>query len=182
MVRAETRLASTRGGGLRNWTGVWSLPLALATFAGVASWFAQADPVSSTRSTAATEPGAGAAQLFQQRCARCHEEDGTGTSLRDSVPQVPNFRSHGWHVARSDAQLRVAILEGKGTRMPAFAGRLSDQEARELVRRVRAFDPTLGRRDLTPADDFDRRFRELQRELEDLKKQFRDLATERGKS
>jgi hypothetical protein len=60
--------------------------------------------------------------------------------------------------------------------MPAFGEKLSDKEARDLVAQVRAFDPASARRADDPPDDFDQRFRRLQEDLEELKKQFRELS------
>jgi mono/diheme cytochrome c family protein len=182
MTGAEAKRTIPPGGGRRKWGGR-GLLLALAACAGLTSWSARADNIESTRSTAmTTEPGDTAVQLFEQRCARCHEEDGTGSSLRDNVPQIPNFRNRAWHVGRSDVELVVAILEGKGTRMPAFAGRISEPEARALVKHIRAFEPSSRPRTVAPATDFDRRFRELQMELEDLRKRFWKLAAEPSKT
>lgn len=155
MPRAHTKPATTPGGWPRNPFGPWLLlPLAVCSAAGLASWFARADPAASSRAASpVTERERSASRLYQQHCARCPGEDGTGSSLRDSTPEAPDFRSRAWQRARSDTELLVTILEGKGTRMPAFAGRISEQETREL-----------------------------QMELEDLKKRFRELAVEPRKS
>jgi hypothetical protein len=66
--------------------------------------------------------------------------------------------------------------------MPAYRGKLSEKEARDMVAQVRDLDPAQAVRqvDATPAaataDEFERRFKELQEELEDLKKRFRELS------
>jgi mono/diheme cytochrome c family protein len=117
------------------------------------------------------------------RCARCHGQDGTGGAARgNQFDEIPNFGNHKWQVSRSDAQLLVSILDGKGSHMPPYRGKLSEQEARELVAQVRALDP---QRDEARGDgrasDFEQRFRELQKELAELKKQLRDLSEGKGK-
>jgi mono/diheme cytochrome c family protein len=117
------------------------------------------------------------------RCARCHGQDGTGREARgDQFDEIPNFGSHKWQASRSDAQLLVSILEGKGSHMPPFRGKMSEQEARELVAHIRALDP---QRDEARGDDrvsdFEQRFRELQKELAELKKQLRELSERKGK-
>ena len=111
------------------------------------------------------------AALYRQRCQRCHEEDGKGQDI-----DVPDFTDSRWQSSRTDAQFLVSILDGKGGSMPAFRGRVSEQEARELTSYVRTF-ATGGAR----ANNFESRFRELQDELTALQKQFRELsgATER---
>src|SRR5437588_8065845 len=48
-----------------------------------------------------------AADLFQRRCSSCHAADGTGSGVRDSLPQIPDFTNSRWQERRSDAQLLV---------------------------------------------------------------------------
>jgi cytochrome c len=115
-----------------------------------------------------TKPGSASAvaALYRQRCQRCHEADGKGKDT-----DVPDFSDGRWQSTRTDAQFLVSILDGKGSAMPAFRGRISEQEARDLVSFVRAY-ATAGSR----ANDFESRFRELQDELLALQKQFRELS------
>src|SRR5437764_2316069 len=69
-------------------------------------------------------------ELFRQRCARCHGADGTGSTVRDSMPEIPNFTEASWQARWSDAQLMAAILDGKGSEMPPWSGRISAEQAR----------------------------------------------------
>jgi mono/diheme cytochrome c family protein len=117
------------------------------------------------------------------RCSRCHDADGTGRSSSADFREIPDFSNHKWQDSRSDAELLVSILDGKGTHMPGFRGRVADDEARALVASVRSFSQAarVGRADSAAPNEFDRRFRELQEELEDLKKQFREVSTPRRK-
>jgi mono/diheme cytochrome c family protein len=107
---------------------------------------------------------------FRRLCAGCHGRDFTGDSVR-----TPDFTDKGWHRRRSDAQLLVTILEGKGAEMPAYHGKVSEDEARQLVALIR----DAGGVPLQPAesapDDFSRRFAELEMELKELQRQFREL-------
>jgi hypothetical protein len=73
--------------------------------------------------------------------------------------------------------LVVSILDGKGTEMPPFRGKLSREQARELVAFIRGFSPTPAKPARTPADDFEARFRKLENELEDLIRQSRALSS-----
>jgi mono/diheme cytochrome c family protein len=119
-----------------------------------------------------------ARRFFERRCSSCHDDDGTGGALRQVLPQIPDFTSRGWQTRRSDAQLVVSILEGKGTRMPAFHGKIDEDAAQDLVTLIRTFDPTYdpaGRQPLS-GEEFERRFRQLETELEELKKQFREAS------
>jgi mono/diheme cytochrome c family protein len=131
---------------------------------------------SAKSSPVADVPGKKAQELFALRCARCHDDDGTAAALRGTMPALPNFTRAPWQQQRSDAQMVVSILEGKGARMPAFAGRLTKAEARSLVRHIRTFAPHEPAKATEPsAPDFDERLRVLQEELERLRKQFYDL-------
>ncbi len=113
-----------------------------------------------TNPGAAAGTSAKASSLFVQRCARCHGDDGTGSGLRGTMGRLPNFANVHWQQQRSDAQLVVSILEGKGSRMPAFAGRLSRAEARALVGHIRSLaPPALVDTDASSALDFHERFR-----------------------
>jgi mono/diheme cytochrome c family protein len=143
------------------------------------------------RSAASVSSGAPAERLqaarrfFERRCSSCHDDDGTGGALRQALPQIPDFTSGGWQARRSDAQLAVSILEGKGTRMPAFHGKIDEDKAEDLVSLIRTFDPTYdpaaARRQPLNGEEFDRRFRQLETEMEQLKKQFRQASAPPGK-
>jgi mono/diheme cytochrome c family protein len=118
--------------------------------------------------------GRKASELFAARCARCHDDNGTGKALRQLTPALPDFSSVRWHRQRSNAQLVVSILEGRGTQMPAFADRVTTGEARDLAEYVRTFAGYSGAGEKSEADVYER-FRELQEEYERLRKQFYDL-------
>lgn len=118
-----------------------------------------------------------AAELFQQRCSSCHAADGTGGVLRQRVPQLPDFTNPRWHKRHSEAELVASILDGKGDRMPAFRGKISPDQAEDLAALLRTFDPTYDPSAGTPAlgpEEFRKRFHQLERELEELKKKFRE--------
>jgi mono/diheme cytochrome c family protein len=116
-----------------------------------------------------------AASHYRTYCARCHGEDYAGTTWRQGGGRIPDFTTGTWQKSRSDAQLLVSILEGKGTAMPAFADKLSEEQSRDLVlliRRANATQPA----PLAPAPtNFARRYAALRQELEELRKQFREL-------
>jgi mono/diheme cytochrome c family protein len=123
--------------------------------------------------------------LYRRRCSRCHEDDGTGGQQRGTLPGIPDFSNHRWQASHSDAGLLVSILEGKGTQMPAFNGKITEPDARGLVAHIRTFDPTpaIKRTAGTAAgmsadspDDFEERFRRLDEELQELKRKYHELA------
>jgi mono/diheme cytochrome c family protein len=171
-------------GTLRPWVlllglGLWFLSLYGTVPAGL-----ETAAVAGNLGTASSRTGR---VLFQKRCADCHEADGTGSTTRTVLPQMPDFTNHRWQQQRSDTQLVVTILEGKGAQMPAFGGKINKEQARELITYIRAFAPmrvkAAARRVPTkakdaedPEDDFDKRFRKLQEEFDQLSKQLRELS------
>jgi mono/diheme cytochrome c family protein len=122
-------------------------------------------------------PAAVGITIFKMRCAKCHDAQGKGTLARDSMPEIPDFTSARWQQKRTVVQLTVAILNGKGTRMPAFADRLTKAEAQELAVYIRSLGPAQAA-DVaaSPADDFQMRFDELRQEFQRLRKQFHELS------
>jgi mono/diheme cytochrome c family protein len=125
----------------------------------------------------AAAPPAEEAALFRRFCQGCHGADGRGVGK-----DVPDLTRPAWQEKRSDAQLVVTILEGKGTVMPAFGDRLSPAQAKTLVAHLRSFGPVRPKTPTkaapspaAPAGDFDARLRQLQKEFEELKRQMKEL-------
>jgi mono/diheme cytochrome c family protein len=114
--------------------------------------------------------------IFQRFCKSCHGSDGRGTTLRDQTPSIPDFTSQVWQQRRSPPVLTTAILEGKGTVMPAFRGKLNEAQIRQLVTYLRAFGPQPASASVERETDFKRKFGQLTQELDDLKKQYQDLS------
>jgi uncharacterized membrane protein len=96
---------------------------------------------------------------------KCHEADGTGGRLRRSQPAIPNFTDPVWQARRRDAQLLASILNGKGAEMPPWRGKVSAEQARDLVATVRAFAPITAAAGAAPAS-YEGGFRYLEEELE----------------
>jgi hypothetical protein len=94
------------------------------------------------------------------------------------MPDLPDFTSCDGEAGRTNAQLTVTILDGKGKLMPAFRGRIDQDQARALVAYVRAFGPasTVIAPDRAPASDFEQRFRRLREEWDALQKQLDELS------
>jgi mono/diheme cytochrome c family protein len=120
--------------------------------------------------------------LYRRYCSRCHGSDGRGLSKRALMPQIPDFTESSWQKKRSNSQLEVTILEGQGKSMPAFGQRLKDEEVQALVSHIRAFRPSDFAQPSTGVSEFDRRYRLLQEELNELRKQFRELSDSSSKS
>jgi mono/diheme cytochrome c family protein len=119
-------------------------------------------------------------KLFLAHCVKCHGANGTGSPARGLMPEIPDLTKGSWQRPRSDAQLLVSILDGKGTAMPPWRGKVSTQQARGLVAYVRAFAPTRGRsaqkkQTESRPGSFEERYRRLEKQLEELKSQKREL-------
>jgi mono/diheme cytochrome c family protein/uncharacterized membrane protein len=148
---------------------------------------AQADSSESVQHVAAALPArlavATAAQraLYRQHCVKCHGADGKGSTARGLFPEIPDFTKGTWQRGRSNAQLLVSILDGKGSGMPTLRGKINKSQANDLVKYVRTFSPAERKaandRNGKPAsDEFDVRYRLLQQEMSDLQRQFHELS------
>ena len=78
------------------------------------------------------------AALFGQKCAICHGKDGKGQAQWRAKGQ-PDFTDSHFQSSTSDQQISDTIHNGKGKYMPAFKGKLSDEQIASLVAQVRAF-------------------------------------------
>jgi mono/diheme cytochrome c family protein len=113
--------------------------------------------------------------LFRQYCLSCHGIDGRGLDIKPAMPTIPDFTSRAWQEGIRDPQLGVSILDGKGTLMPAFRGRVTDEQARDLGAYVRAFGPARQPTPEATTTDFEQRFLELQAQWNELERQLREL-------
>lgn len=77
------------------------------------------------------------ASLFGGKCALCHERDGSGKANWKAKGQ-PDLRDPNWQKEHSDAQIAEVIRNGKEKYMPAFKGKLSDEDISALVAYVRS--------------------------------------------
>jgi mono/diheme cytochrome c family protein len=128
----------------------------------------------------AAPPAAGeASALYRRYCQGCHAADGKGAL--GSVKDLPDFTRASWQRQRTDVQLVVTILEGKGSGMPSFSERLGEAKAKALVAHLRSFAPDrpkapeAGSLAAEAETDFGARFRQLQNELDELKRRMREL-------
>jgi mono/diheme cytochrome c family protein len=114
------------------------------------------------------------ANIFRQYCFVCHGVDGKGTAMRPVLPPIPDFTNPAFHKEHSDAQLMISILDGKGTLMPANRGRVTEEEARDLVAFVRAFGPaTFVAAKAQPSDSaFEKSYRQLEAQWNELEKEL----------
>jgi len=89
------------------------------------------------RTTAAIEAGR---QLYGFHCEKCHgaKGDGKGEKAGELFEDPTDFTNTKHLVRLTDGELFVPIMEGKKP-MPAFADKLTDEQAWELVDYVRTF-------------------------------------------
>jgi mono/diheme cytochrome c family protein len=119
--------------------------------------------------------------IFRQYCFVCHGLDGKGTSMRPTLPPIPDFTSPSFHKEHSDAQLLVSILEGKGTLMPANRGRVTEDQARALVAYVRTFGPSKlpASRPRVSDSEFVKSFSQLEQQWNELQKELEMIKGQR---
>jgi uncharacterized membrane protein/mono/diheme cytochrome c family protein len=83
--------------------------------------------------------------------------------------------------------LRVSILDGKGKDMPAFRGKVKEDQAAGLVDHVRAFAPGKGKpgadkqQERPSSSDFQEEVSRLQEQLDQLKKKSHELSKNSAK-
>lgn len=89
-------------------------------------------------SVAREATGANGTAVYQAKCAVCHGKDGRGTAIWKAKGQ-PDMTVAEWQKSRTDSQIGEIIRSGKGKFMPAWKGKLSEEDVKALVERVRAF-------------------------------------------
>src|SRR5271157_5083329 len=73
--------------------------------------------------------------LFKQKCSMCHGVDGKGYSAL----KTPYFTDPNVQASLTDKEIVEVIKNGKkGTAMPAFGDKLSDEQIQSLVTYIRS--------------------------------------------
>ena len=75
------------------------------------------------------------AATYTSKCQMCHGADGTGSTPAGKAMKAPSFLSPE-AVKQSNADLIAVTKNGKG-KMPAYAGKLTDSEIKDVVAHVR---------------------------------------------
>jgi cytochrome c oxidase cbb3-type subunit III len=77
-----------------------------------------------------------AKHLFEANCSRCHGPEGKGFP-----GHTPNFTSSRWQARHSNQRILAAITNGvKGTKMPAWKGKLTAAQIRSLMHYIRSLN------------------------------------------
>jgi len=77
-----------------------------------------------------------AAGLYKSKCAACHGPDGTGNVAMGKTLGVTDLTSDDVQ-KQTDAQLTGSIANGKGKKMPAYKGKITDDQIKGLVGYIR---------------------------------------------
>ena len=106
-----------------------------------ANTLANTNALANSGNTGATpaDEMAAAKTLYLNSCAKCHKEDGTGgiSEVEGKKIKAVNFASPGMK-KESDEDLFAEIRDGvENEGMPAFKGRLSDEQIKSLVKFIR---------------------------------------------
>jgi mono/diheme cytochrome c family protein len=101
------------------------------------------------RSFAAPSPGQAAvapvshltaSSLYGTFCFACHDATGKGNAqVRLSMPELPDFTAAAWQQSRTDAELSLSILQGKGKFMLPMKDKLGAVDVKQMVALVRGF-------------------------------------------
>lgn len=77
------------------------------------------------------------AGLFKTKCAICHAPDGSGNCPMGTKLGAKDLRSDEVQ-KKSDAELTGFITDGLGKTMPAYKGKLADDQIKGLVGFIRS--------------------------------------------
>lgn len=75
------------------------------------------------------------ADIYKSKCAMCHSADGSASSGAGKAMKVPSFLTPAAKQT-SEAEYVAIVKNGKG-RMPAYAGKLTDPQIKEVVAYIR---------------------------------------------
>lgn len=76
------------------------------------------------------------AELFKSKCAACHGPDGKGQTAMGKNLKLRDLSSEEVQ-KQSDGELKTIVENGKG-KMPAFKGKLNDEQIEALVQYIRS--------------------------------------------
>jgi len=134
-------------------------------------------PVTTVNTAAQAGKFRAAGATFNTLCIACHGPDGRGmAAVRTLAPALPDFTSRDWQLSRNKSQLASSIMEGKGTAMPPWRAQVTPELAQDLVAFVRTFGPAGSTAPTTANSEFAVRFKELQKQFEELDLQVQALS------
>ena len=78
------------------------------------------------------------AQIYEANCASCHLKSGKGDP-HHKKDDIPDFTNAAWQNREPDAELHNSIVNGHGKVMPAFKGKLTDEQVNLVLAYIRGF-------------------------------------------
>jgi len=84
----------------------------------------------------AQTPGATVYNTSAPKCGMCHGADGLATSAMAKNMKVLSFKDPAMLQA-TDVQFFKSTKDGKGAHMPAYKGKLTDQQIKDVVAYIR---------------------------------------------
>lgn len=82
---------------------------------------------------------------WKKNCASCHGDDGKGQTMMGKKSGAKDYTDAAVQEGFSDEEAFTAIKdgvkEGSKTKMKPYASKLSDDEIKELVAKVRSYKP-----------------------------------------
>ncbi len=83
--------------------------------------------------TAVSARADGAAAIFEKKCATCHGKDGKGQTKMAEKMGIKDLTA----VSGTAADVEKVVADGRG-KMPAFKGKLSDADIKDLAAFIKA--------------------------------------------
>lgn len=77
------------------------------------------------------------ADTYKTKCAMCHGPDGTAATPMGKMMKIPSFKSP--EVVRASDVSLIAVTKGGKGKMPAYNGKLTDSQIKEVVAYIRTF-------------------------------------------
>lgn len=83
------------------------------------------------------------AAVYKKNCASCHGADGSGQTKMGKKKGCKDYRDAKVQASFSDAEaldaIKNGVKDGGKTKMKGYSSKVSDAEAKELVKYIRAF-------------------------------------------
>ena len=89
---------------------------------------------------AKTDEIASTKKIYTEKCVRCHKEDGTGgiTDIEGTKIKAPNFTTDKMKNQADDEFIETIEKGAEEDGMPAFKGKFTDAEIKNLVKFIRS--------------------------------------------
>ncbi len=88
---------------------------------------------------------------YKANCLACHGDDGSGRLLRGKFPNLPDFSSLAWQLAKTNLEITNRIEYGDEPLMPSFRYKLARDQILALAIYIRSFAIKEGSPAPTPA-------------------------------